>query len=211
MSPNTATPTKSAPDDSYESRYCGLVCGVDEAGRGPLSGPVVACAVILDRSQIPDGLDDSKRLSQSARERLLNILRETAMIGIGISEPEEIDRINILGATMAAMTRAVAALPVAPACALIDGNRAPILKCEAITIVKGDSKSVSIAAASIVAKETRDAIMREADLRYPGYGMAGHKGYPTAAHRAALIELGPTPIHRYSYAPVRNTAGAATR
>ncbi len=197
---------KSSPDGRFESAYEGLVCGVDEAGRGPLAGPVVACAVILDRSQIPIGLNDSKVLSQSVREHLLNTIRETAMIGIGISEPEEIDRINVLAATMIAMQRAVSALPVIPVAALIDGNRAPALPCEAVTIIKGDSKSISIAAASIVAKETRDAIMRAADLRWPGYGLAGHKGYPTAAHRAALIALGPAPIHRYSFGPVTRAA-----
>ena len=203
MPPKTAKTAPAFPDARFESRFDGPVCGVDEAGRGPLAGPVVACAVILDRSLIPSGLNDSKRLSQSVREHLLNIIRETAIIGIGIAEPEEIDRLNILGATMIAMQRAVGALSVAPVAALIDGNRAPVLNCDVQTIIKGDSKSVSIAAASIVAKETRDAIMRAADRRYPGYGLARHKGYPTAAHRAALIKLGPAPIHRYSFAPVK--------
>lgn len=208
MPSKAATSAKRAPDTSYESRFDGLVCGVDEAGRGPLAGPVVACAVILDRSQIPQGLNDSKVLSQSVRERLLNAILETASVGIGIAEPEEIDRINILGATMAAMQRAVAALPVMPDAALIDGNRAPELSCQTLTIVKGDSKSVSIAAASIVAKEVRDAIMRAADARFPGYDFSRHKGYPTKAHREALMNIGPSPIHRFSYAPVK---AASTR
>lgn len=207
MPSKAAISVKTLPDDSYERRFTGLVCGVDEAGRGPLAGPVVACAVILDRSQIPQGLGDSKILSQSVRERLLNVILDTAMVGVGIAEPEEIDRINILHATMAAMQRAVAALPVRPHAALIDGNRAPALDCETLAIVKGDAKSISIAAASIVAKETRDAIMRRADARFPGYDFSRHKGYPTAAHRAALINIGPSPIHRYSFAPVKAVAG----
>ncbi len=202
--PSKAVPfAKAAPDLQFERRFSGLVCGVDEAGRGPLSGPVVACAVILNRSKIPQGLNDSKVLSQSVREHLLNVIRENASVGIGIAEPEEIDRINILNATMAAMQRAVAALPVMPAAALIDGNRAPALDCETLTIVKGDSKSLSIAAASIVAKQVRDCMMREAGQRFPGYGTAQHKGYPTAAHRDALINIGPAPFHRFSYAPVK--------
>ena len=209
MPPKASSIAKTAPDLHFESRFRGHVCGVDEAGRGPLSGPVVACAVILDRSQIPQGLNDSKVLSQSVREHLLNAIRQTAIIGIGIAEPEEIDRINILSATMAAMKRAVENLPVLPDAALIDGNRAPALACETLTIVKGDSKSLSIAAASIVAKELRDAMMREADMRFPGYDLSRHKGYPTAAHREALKVLGPAPINRYSYAPVK--AAAQTR
>ena len=199
---------KVAPDLNFESRFRGYVCGVDEAGRGPLSGPVVACAVILDRTQIPQGLNDSKILSHSVREHLLNAIRQTAMVGIGIAEPEEIDRINVLAATMAAMQRAVDNLPVRADAALIDGNRTPVLPCETLTIVKGDSKSLSIAAASIVAKQVRDAMMREAAGRFPGYDLGRHKGYPTAAHRAALQTLGPAPISRYSYAPVKAAAQA---
>lgn len=199
-------PEKPRPDFSYETTYNGEVVGLDEAGRGPLAGPVVAAAVILDPAKIPHGLNDSKVLSPSRREQILNILRQTAKIGIGISEPSEIDNINVLQASMVAMQRAFFDLGANPAAALIDGNRCPALPCPTQAIVKGDSKSLSIAAASIVAKETRDRLMRLADLRYPGYGLAGHKGYPTKAHRAALMALGPSPIHRYSYAPIKTAA-----
>lgn len=181
------------------------VCGVDEAGRGPLAGPVVAAAVILNPESIPDGLNDSKALSEIRRELLLNILtsRKDIFIGIGISEPEEIDRLNILHASMTAMRRAVMNLPVLPHMALIDGNRLPPdLPCEGQAIVKGDARSLSIAAASIVAKVTRDRLMKEADRRFPGYGLAGHKGYPTKAHKEALLQLGASSIHRRSFKPV---------
>ena len=176
------------------------ICGVDEAGRGPLAGPVVAAAVILSPDNIPEGLNDSKALSHSARERLLNILVQNAKIGIGISEPGEIDRINILWASMTAMRRAIENLYISVDYALIDGNRLPPeLSCDAHAIVKGDAKSLSIAAASIVAKVTRDRIMAEADSRFPGYGWTGHKGYPTKAHRAAVETLGRSPAHRWTF------------
>jgi len=176
------------------------ICGVDEAGRGPLAGPVIAAAVILSPDNIPEGLNDSKALSHSARERLLNILVQNAKIGIGISEPGEIDRINILWASMIAMRRAVESLNISVDYALIDGNRVPLgLPCDAHAIVKGDAKSLSIAAASIAAKVTRDRIMAEADSRFPGYGWAGHKGYPTKAHRAAVETLGRSPAHRWTF------------
>ena len=194
--------SKFSPDFSFERQCCGPVCGVDEAGRGPLAGPVVAAAVILTPARIPEGLNDSKALSSKQRELLLNMIEKNAIIGIGISEPEEIDRINILGATLIAMKRAVLALPELPDMALIDGNKCPDLPCEAQTIVKGDSRSLSIAAASIVAKVTRDSLMVEADARFPGYGLAGHKGYPTKSHIEALKRLGATPIHRRSFKPV---------
>ena len=192
------------PDFSYETQAGAsrgrIICGVDEAGRGPLAGPVVAAAVIVDPENIPAGLNDSKVLSHSARERLLNILVEHAKIGIGIAEPGEIDRINILWASMAAMRRAVENLNISVDCALIDGNRVPPkLKCDSQAIVKGDAKSLSIAAASIVAKVTRDRLMAEADLRFPGYGWTGHKGYPTKAHREAVDHLGKSPAHRWSF------------
>ena len=195
--------SKFTPDFSFERQCYGPVCGVDEAGRGPLAGPVVAAAVILTPARIPEGLNDSKALSSKQRELLLNAIEKNAQIGIGIAEPEEIDRINILGATLAAMRRAVLALPLSPNTALIDGNKLPNLPCEAQAIVKGDSRSLSIAAASIVAKVTRDRLMVEADSRYPGYGLAGHKGYPTKAHMEAVRDLGPSPIHRFSFKPVR--------
>jgi len=176
------------------------ICGVDEAGRGPLAGPVIAAAVILSPDNIPEGLNDSKALSHSARERLLNILVQNAKIGIGISEPGEIDRINILWASMMAMRRAVENLDISVDYALIDGNRVPPgLPCDAHAIVKGDAKSLSIAAASIAAKVTRDRIMAEADSRFPGYGWAGHKGYPTKAHRAAVKTIGRSPAHRWTF------------
>lgn len=176
------------------------ICGVDEAGRGPLSGPVVAAAVILDPENIPEGLNDSKALSHSTRERLLNMLAVNAKIGIGIAEPGEIDRINILWASMEAMRRAVENLNISVDYALIDGNRIPPgLLCDAHAIVKGDAKSLSIAAASIVAKVTRDRIMAEADSRFPGYGLTGHKGYPTKAHRMAVDMQGRSPAHRWSF------------
>ena len=177
------------------------VCGVDEAGRGPLAGPVVACAVRLDPSRIPAGLNDSKRLSPAARERLLNVLLDqacggTAEIGMGIAEPCEIERRNILWASMAAMERAV--LAIGSPYALVDGNRVPAgVRGEAV--IKGDAKVASIAAASIVAKAVRDRLMRQACVRWPGYGLAGHKGYPTARHRDALISQGPSPIHRVGF------------
>lgn len=182
-----------------------IICGVDEAGRGPLSGPVIAAALILDPENIPNDLDDSKALSHGVRERVLNNLLKSAKIGIGISEPAEIDRINILWASMIAMKRAVENLPISVDYALIDGNRVPRdLPCEAQAIVKGDAKSLSIAAASIVAKVTRDAIMSETDQRFPGYGWARHKGYPTKAHKDAILKLGRTPIHRWSFGNKQN-------
>jgi len=191
------------PDMQYEGQYTGLVCGVDEAGRGPLAGPVVAAAVILRPDIYPAGLNDSKKLTHRKREALFAQLINCAQIGVGIAEPEEIDRINILAASLIAMRRAVEALPLIPDAALIDGNRDPGLSCVTETIVKGDAKSLSIAAASIVAKVTRDRIMAEADIRFPGYGFAGHKGYPTAAHRAAVAHIGPCAVHRISFAPVK--------
>lgn len=202
--PKLTDPYKtSGPNAAFELQSLHPVCGIDEAGRGPLAGPVVAAAVILDLDTMPTGLNDSKRLSQSAREHLLNDLWACADIGIGIAEPAEIDRINILGATMTAMRRAVAGLAVPPKTALIDGNRAPGLSCAEQTIVKGDARSVSIAAASIVAKVTRDRLMMAAHARYPVYGFDAHKGYGTKAHRAAIAAHGPCPIHRFSFAPMR--------
>lgn len=195
--------SKFTPDFSFERQCYGPVCGVDEAGRGPLAGPVVAAAVILTPARIPEGLNDSKALSHKQRELLLNMIEENAVIGIGIAEPEEIDRVNILQASLIAMRRAVLALPNLPNMALIDGNKLPNLPCEAQAIVKGDSRSLSIAAASIVAKVTRDRLMVEADARFPGYGLAGHKGYPTKAHIEALNQIGASPIHRQSFKPVR--------
>ena len=181
-----------------------LVCGVDEAGRGPLCGPVVAAAVILDPARPIDGLADSKKLSEAARERLAPQIRERALAwAVAEASVEEIDRLNILHATMLAMQRAVMALGTAPAEVRIDGNRCPTLPYPARAIVKGDATEPSISAASILAKTARDAAMRELDARWPQYGLAVHKGYPTAAHLAALAEHGVQAFHRRSFAPVK--------
>lgn len=190
-------------------RQCGYaqICGIDEAGRGPLAGPVVAAAVILPPGDIQDeafaGLADSKKMSATARETLFEVIKTRAAVGIGIVDVAEIDLLNILGATMKAMADAVRGLPVAAGYALVDGNRMPVLTCEGEAIVKGDSKCVSIAAASVIAKVTRDRIMTNLDAQHPGYGWARNAGYGTAEHLAALKSLGPTPHHRRSFAPVR--------
>lgn len=181
-----------------------LVAGVDEVGRGPLCGPVVTAAVILDPARPILGLNDSKKLTEARRERLFDEIRDKALAWcIGRAEVEEIDRLNILQATFLAMQRAVAGLAVRPGMALIDGNRCPQLDVPCAPVVGGDARVPAIAAASILAKVSRDREMVELDLRYPGYGIAGHKGYPTPAHLEALARLGPTPIHRRSFAPVR--------
>lgn len=180
------------------------VCGIDEAGRGPLAGPVVAAAAVIDLATIPKGLNDSKKLSHKAREALFADLSQCADIGIGMASVEEIDEINILQATMLAMTRALAALASPPAFALIDGNRVPKITCPARAIVKGDARVLSIAAASIAAKVTRDRLMVAMAETHPGYGFERHMGYGTAAHLNALKQLGPCPTHRRSFAPIRN-------
>jgi len=190
-------------DFSIEMKHAAPVCGVDEAGRGPLAGPVVAAAVILDPVRIPIGIDDSKKLTAPVREALFDLINANAHVGIGIASVEEIDSLNILWAAMLAMRRAVAALPIAPGHALIDGNRCPDLSCRSTAVIGGDALSLSIAAASIIAKVTRDRMMRDLDAAHPGYGFAGHKGYGTAAHLAALDRLGPCIIHRRSFAPIR--------
>lgn len=184
----------------------GLVCGVDEAGRGPVAGPVVAAAVILDPARIPAGIDDSKRLSPARREETAARIRSACQFGIGIAGVIEIDRLNILGATLLAMRRAILALPVAPTLALVDGNRDPDngeLPCRTLCIVRGDQRSLSIAAASVLAKTRRDAMLRSLAKEYPGYGWDRNAGYPTREHLEALIRLGPTPHHRAGFAPVR--------
>lgn len=181
-----------------------LICGVDEAGRGPLCGPVVAAAVILDPARPIAGLADSKKLTERARERLAPLIREQALAwAVAEATVEEIDRLNILHATMLAMQRAVAALSIVPVEVLIDGNRCPPLTVPARAIVGGDASEPAISAASILAKTVRDAGMIELDLRYPHYGLAGHKGYPTAAHLAALKRHGVADFYRRSFAPVR--------
>jgi ribonuclease HII len=182
----------------------GLQAGVDEAGRGPLAGPVIAAAVILDPENPIDGLRDSKQLTQRRREILYEEITGKALAwSTGRADVEEIDRINILQATLQAMQRAVEQLVPAATHVLVDGNQCPSLDCPAEAIVKGDSKVAAISAASIIAKVTRDREMIEMDMLYPGYGLAGHKGYPSPAHLEALQRLGVTPVHRRSYAPVR--------
>jgi ribonuclease HII len=181
-----------------------LVAGVDEVGRGPLAGPVVTAAVILDPENPVDGLMDSKKLSEKRREELAVLIKKCSLAwSIGRAEVEEIDEINILQATMLAMQRAVSGLSPAPEHVLVDGNRCPEFNCTSEAIIKGDGLVPAISAASIIAKVSRDNEMKELDILYPGYGLAGHKGYPTKAHRDALIELGVTSIHRRSFGPVR--------
>lgn len=181
-----------------------LVAGVDEVGRGPLAGPVVTAAVILDPARPIVGLADSKALTEKRREALFDEIRTKALCwALGRAEVEEIDELNILQATLLAMRRAVLALDPPPQHALIDGNRCPDLPCSAEAIIKGDGTVAVISAASIIAKVSRDREMVALDAEYPGYGLAGHKGYPTKAHMAALAKLGVTPIHRKSFAPVR--------
>ena len=186
----------------HEKLCLAPVAGVDEAGRGPLAGPVVAAAVILPARGVPRGIDDSKKLSAKERERLAARLRDCATIGIGIVEPAEIDTLNIYWATMRAMTLAVDALGVMPGHVLVDGNRTPRWAHACTAIVGGDGVSLSIAAASIIAKTTRDAIMVAAADVYPAYNWHSNKGYGCRHHLAALREHGPTPLHRHSFAPV---------
>jgi len=182
-----------------------LVCGVDEVGRGPLAGPVVTAAVILDPNCPIAGLADSKKLTERRRQRLADEIREKALAwALGRAEVDEIDRLNILQASLLAMRRAVEALSLSPGLALIDGNKVPHgLPCTARAVVGGDGLEPCISAASILAKVARDAEMVELDVRYPGYGLAGHKGYPTKAHMEALQLLGVSVVHRRSFAPVR--------
>ncbi len=195
------------PDYAHEAELIAagaiLVAGVDEAGRGPLAGPVVAAAVILDGTAIPAGINDSKALSPARREALFAQITNTARFGIGIAEVDRIDRDNILQATLWAMGKAVAGLGTPPDVALVDGNAAPKLGCKIVTLVGGDGISVSIAAASIIAKVTRDRLMAELAQDFPAYGWRTNQGYGTAEHLAALARFGPTPHHRRSFAPVR--------
>ena len=200
------------PDFAIERRCEGVVCGVDEAGRGPLAGPVVAAAVVIDRrwlrGELRRVLDDSKALTREARETcyaalIAGVTTGGVRIGVGAAGVPEIDRINILRASLAAMARAVAAMAVRPDIALVDGNVAPPLPCTVKTVVKGDALSFSIAAASVVAKVTRDRIMRALAIRYPGYGWETNVGYSTRQHFDGIRQLGVTPHHRRSFEPVR--------
>jgi ribonuclease HII len=185
------------------ARGASPVAGCDEVGRGPLAGPVVAAAVILDPARIPEGIDDSKKLDAERRTRLYEALLATAEVGVALAPPERIDRDDIRKASLWALAAAVKALPRRPAHVLVDGRDLPIFGCEGTAIVKGDALCLSIAAASIVAKVVRDRLMQRLDLLHPGYGFAAHKGYGTAAHRRALAALGPCCHHRRSFAPIR--------
>jgi ribonuclease HII len=194
------------PNFSFESAAFNqghtIICGIDEAGRGPWAGPVVASAVILDPKNIPQGLNDSKKLNEAKREFLFDPIMQSSHVGIGIVSAAEIDEINILQATFLAMQRAFSQLEITPHLALIDGNKSPKLNCKIQTIISGDAKSLSIAAASIIAKVTRDRIMHQHDQTYPHYGFARHKGYGTASHSAALAIHGPCAEHRKSFKPI---------
>ena len=186
----------------------GVICGVDEAGRGPLFGNVVAAAVILDPSYPIAGLGDSKKLSEKVRERLYDQIYQHAIsVGVGRASVAEIDQLNILQATMLAMQRAVESLKLVPDLALIDGNRCPPLRCASEAIIKGDAKELTIGAASIIAKVTRDREMLVWHAQYPYYGLDKHKGYPTQAHVKAIEDYGVSPQHRRSFAPVRRLIG----
>ena len=181
-----------------------IIAGVDEAGRGPLAGPVVVAAVVLDPDRPIDGLDDSKKLNEQRREGLFDLIMERSLAWAVVEiEPAEIDRINILQATLLGMKQAVEQLVPPPSLALIDGNQAPDLTCTVRTIVRGDSLEPAISAASILAKVARDRLMKKLHIDYPDYGFDRHKGYPTADHLARLARYGPCPIHRRSFAPVK--------
>jgi ribonuclease HII len=188
----------------FFARGLGPVAGIDEVGRGPLAGPVCAAVVILDPDNLPDGLDDSKKLSAKRREALeAEIYARALAVAVALSPAEEIDRVNIREATLLSMRRAALALSVTPGAVLVDGNDPPALPWPTRAVVKGDATSLSIAAASIIAKCARDRLMKRLDGIYPGYGFGRDAGYPTAAHRAALLELGPCPEHRRSFKPLR--------
>ena len=187
------------------------LAGVDEAGCAPLAGPVVAAAVVLDRDKFPRGIDDSKKLDLEAREAIYARLMKQARYGVGLCTVEEIDSLNIYWARMLAMSRAVEALGFEPAMVLVDGNRCPRWSRPSIAIVAGDAKCRSIAAASIVAKVTRDRMMADYAEAHPGYGWESNRGYPTPDHRRALRELGPTPLHRRSFGLVREVLAQAAQ
>ena len=196
---------KTAPTFEFEATAPHPVCGVDEVGRGPWAGPVTAAAVILDPANIPAGLNDSKKLSKARREGLYTEIMASAMVSIASASVQEIDQINILQATFLAMQRAVKSLDITPVFALIDGNKIPPnLPCEAQAIVKGDARSLSISAASIVAKVTRDRLMCDLSATYPGYSWETNMGYGTKAHQEGLARLGITPHHRVSFKPIHN-------
>ena len=187
-------------ENALHAQGLSLLCGVDEAGRGPLAGPVCAAAVILPAGVEIEGLNDSKKLTEKKREALFPVIQSKALYwGVAFADHDEIDEMNILQATYLAMNRAIGSLGVVPDLCLIDGNRKEGIRFPAKTVVGGDAKCACIAAASVLAKVSRDRLMMEMDVKYPGYGFAQHKGYPTAAHYAAIRELGPCPIHRRSF------------
>jgi ribonuclease HII len=197
-----------SPSFEWENKFTGTVVGVDEVGRGPWAGPVVAAAVVLDRACVPSGLADSKTLSAARRMQLASDLRAAHMFALGIASVEEIDRLNILRATELAMQRAVASLSLRPDHVLVDGNRAPVFAAPATAIVRGDAHVASIAAASIVAKVARDALMVDFAGLYPAYAWEYNKGYGTAAHAAGLAHAGVSPLHRRSFAPIAKLLAA---
>lgn len=191
------------PSLHHEQQYSGIIAGVDEAGRGPWAGPVVAAAAILNIEHIPQGIDDSKKLTAAKRDALFDFIIANAQTGVGIASVTEIDTLNILGATKLAMQRAVEALPVRIDLALIDGNQPPQLYCKTKALVSGDALSLSIAAASIIAKVTRDRMMAELAREHPHYGWEKNAGYGTAKHQQGLAAHGVTPHHRTSFAPIK--------
>lgn len=204
-----------SPTYNYEidilKKHSGPVAGVDEAGRGPWAGPVVAAAVILNPSNIPEGIDDSKALDAKKRDIIYDeILKSGASFAIGIADVDRIDRDNILNASLWAMAEAIDRLPLYPQFALIDGNIAPKVKCQTLSLIKGDSKSLSIAAASILAKVIRDRMMCDFETQFPGYGFARHKGYGTLEHMNALTRLGISPIHRKTFKPIQIFIGQSS-
>ena len=192
------------PSYKFDQDYETPIIGVDEVGRGPLAGPVISAAIILNKEKIPEGINDSKKLSKKKREVISEELISQHSFAIGIASVEEIDKINILQASLLAMKRAVLNLNIKPQTILVDGNKLPDLEYNMYPIIKGDSKSISIAAASIIAKVYRDKLMQDLSLQYPGYYWEKNSGYGTKQHLLALNNLGVTPIHRKSFAPIYN-------
>lgn len=192
------------PSYKFDQEYETPIIGVDEVGRGPLAGPVISAAIILNKEKIPEGINDSKKLPKKKREVINEELISQHSFAIGIASVEEIDKINILQASLLAMKRAVLNLNIKPQTILVDGNKLPDLEYNMYPIIKGDSKSISIAAASIIAKVYRDKLMQDLSLQYPGYYWEKNSGYGTKQHLLALNNLGVTPIHRKSFAPIYN-------